>query len=209
MSRARIRALFVDIGGVLATNGWDAALRRSAAAHFHLDAAELDSRHRLLFELYETGKMSWRDYLSRVVFYRPRPFSADDFTAFVLERSRPFPEMIELVKRLKHRYGLKVVAVSNEGRELTQYRISRFGLQSFVDAFVISCFVRLRKPDLEIFRLALDVAQVEPANVIYLEDRDLFVEIAGLLGIPGIIHRTPEQTRTALAAMGLADRVAA
>jgi putative hydrolase of the HAD superfamily len=99
--------------------------------------------------------------------------------------------------------------VSNEGRELTEFRIPRFGLASFIDTFVVSCFVRLRKPDLDIFRMALDVAQVEPENVVYIEDRDMFVETAELIGISGIVHRNVEETRANLAAMGLGDRAVA
>ena len=70
--------------------------------------------------------------------------------------------MIELVSGLKKRYGLKIAVVSNESRELNAHRIDEFKLDGFVDAFISSCYVHLRKPDLEIFKLALDVAQAPP-----------------------------------------------
>ncbi len=41
--------------------------------------------------------------------------------------------MIELVRRLKDQYGLKAIAVSNEGRELTTYRVQQFELTSVID----------------------------------------------------------------------------
>jgi putative hydrolase of the HAD superfamily len=72
----------------------------------------------------------------------------------MFDQSQPFLEMIQLMRDLKSRYGLKVAAVSNEGRELTMYRIETIGLRTFVDRFVSSCFVHYRKPDPDIYRIA-------------------------------------------------------
>ena len=44
-----IKALFVDIGGVLLTNGWDHHARRRAAKHFKLNWVEMQERHELKF----------------------------------------------------------------------------------------------------------------------------------------------------------------
>ena len=112
--------------------------------------------------------------------------------------------MIDLVKGLKGRHRLKAVVISNEGRELTEYRIGRFGLREFVDFFISSGFVHLRKPDPEIYSLALDVAQVRPEEVVYVEDRPMFVQVAEGMGIRGICHRSAEETAVALGALGLA-----
>lgn len=198
-----IRTLFLDIGGVLLTNGWDSDARKLAADKYGLDYPEMDHRHHLTFDTYETGKLSLDEYLNRVVFYQKRPFSRGEFKDFIFAQSRPYPEMIELVCSLKARFGLKVAVVSNEGRELTVYRIHKFGLGAFVDFFVSSSFVHYRKPDTDIYRIALDLAQVEPAEVAYIEDRALFVEVARSLGIRGIQHTSYEATRAALAELGL------
>jgi putative hydrolase of the HAD superfamily len=198
-----ITCIFTDVGGVLATNGWDRTMRALAARKFGLDIEELDERSHLTFDTYEEGKLSLDEYLSRVVFYEPRSFSRDDFVSFMYEQSQPFQSMLDLVCDLKRRYGLKVAVVSNEGRELTLHRIAKFGLSEFVDFFIVSCFVHFRKPDTDIFRMALDIAQVPPAQVVYLEDRPMFVDVACKLGLHGIHHTSVETTKAELAAMGL------
>ena len=204
MKQAReITSLFVDIGGVLLTNGWDRQMRREAAEKFGLDFQEMDERHHLTFDTYEDGKLDLAEYLRRVVFYTERPFSLEEFKAFMFAQSQPKPEMIDLVRGLKRRYGLKVAAVSNEGRELTVHRVKKFNLDSFMDFFVSSCFVHVRKPDPDIYRIALDIAQVPPENVLYIDDRAMFVEIAADLGIRGIHHREYDATRAALEELGL------
>ena len=199
----KISTLFLDIGGVLLSNGWDRKARRLAGETFCLDYEEMDERHHLTFDTYEEGKLSLDEYLDRTVFYEERSFKRDDFRTFMFAQSRAFPEMIELSTHLKARHGLKVAAVSNEGRELNKYRIKTFGLDRFIDFFVSSSFVHYRKPDADIYRIALDIAQVAPEQVVYIDDRAMFVEVARSLGINGIIHTGHDDTRKELAVFGL------
>ncbi len=199
-----IKALFLDIGGVLLTNGWDRKARALAARQFGLDLDDLNERHHLTFDTFESGKLALDGYLDRIIFYEPRPFSREVFKAFMMAQSQPFPEMIGLVGALKRQYGLKVVAVNNEGRELNDYRIRQFGLDGLFDAFLSSCYVHFRKPDTDIFRLALDVAQVPAGQVVYVDDRKLFVQVAGSLGMHCLHHTHEAGTRQQLARLGLA-----
>jgi putative hydrolase of the HAD superfamily len=118
-------------------------------------------------------------------------------------QSKPYPEMIELITRLKGRHRLKIAVVSNEGRELNAYRIRRFRLDSFVDFFISSSLVHLRKPDLDIFRLALDIAQAAPRQVVYIENTPMFVQVAESLGIRSILHKDYSTTCEKLAWFGL------
>jgi putative hydrolase of the HAD superfamily len=198
-----IAALFLDIGGVLLTNGWDHHMRKHAAETFGLDYEEMNERHHLTFDTYEEGKLSLDTYLSRLVFYEPRSFSPEEFRSFMFAQSQPYQDMIDLIKALKARYGLKVAAVSNEGRELTIHRIQTFHLQTLIDFFISSCFVHFRKPDEDIYRIALDISQVSPEKTVYIEDRDMFVDVAEALGIQGILHQDLESTRQALEELGL------
>ena len=203
MPEPRIKALFTDVGGVILTNGWDSSERKKAAEQFHLNLAEVDKRHHLTFDTYEIGKLSLDEYLARIVFYEPRSFSLEQFKTFVFAQSKPFPEMIELIRQTKARNSLKLAVVSNEGRELTEYRIRQFGLAEFVDFFVSSCFVHFRKPDTDIFRMAIDLAQTPPDQTVYLDDRPLFVEVARTVGLQAIHHTSYEETRRAFAELGL------
>jgi putative hydrolase of the HAD superfamily len=198
-----ITCIFVDIGGVLLTNGWDHLARKRAAKQFKLGWADMDERHRLNFEIHEEGKLSFEEYLSRVVFYEKRPFTRAQFRSFMCAQSKGYPEMIDLVSRLKKQYRLKIAAVSNESRELNAHRIREFKLDGFVDTFISSCYVHLRKPDVEIFRLALDVAQAPAQQIVYIENTPLFVEIAQGLGIRSILHTDYKSTSAKLATMGL------
>jgi len=198
-----ITTLFLDIGGVLLTNGWDHRARRRAAEEFALDFEEMNERHHMTFGTYEVGKLSLEQYLDRVVFHRERGFSREEFRQFIFAQSQPLPETIEFFRELKERHGLIVAAISNEGRELTEYRVRTFQLRRLIDFFICSCFVHFRKPDEDIYRLALDTAQTEPERAVYVDDREMFVEVAHGLGIRGVHHCELARTRSALGALGL------
>jgi len=200
---ARITAIFTDIGGVLLTNGWDRGSRRKAIEYFKLDDEETEERHHLCFDTLEVGKITLEEYFERVVFYKRRSFTRDEFWKFMCNQSQPLPHMARLMQQLKKKHRLKIVVVSNEGRELAEYRIKQFKLDAFADFFIISSFVHFRKPDADIFRIALDIAQVHPKQVVYLEDRPMFVQVAGTLGIHGIRHLDYNSTRERLAKIGL------
>ncbi len=163
----------------------------------------MDERHHLTFDTYEEGKLSLDEYLNRVVFYQERSFSREEFKTFMYAQSKHFPEMIELVRRLKTQYSLQIAAVSNEGRELTTHRVQKFKLGTFIDFFISSCFVHYRKPDADMYRIALDIAQVNPEQVVYIDDRAMFVEVAQGLGIRGIIHTGRASTQKTLESFGL------
>ncbi len=196
----QITTLFVDVGGVLLTNAWDHVARRRAAQQFSLDYEAMNRRHYLICTLYEEGKLSLDEYLERTVFHEDRPFSQKDFRDFMLAQSEARPTMIEVVRDLKARHGLKVVAISNEGWELAAHRIEKFALKTFVDFFIFSCFVGCRKPDVEIYEMALDIVQAPAEAVVYIEEQPMFVEAAKGLGIRAFQHLGDKFTRHTLEA---------
>ena len=202
-STIAIKALFLDIGGVLLTNGWDRNSRAAAAKKFGIDANEMNERHKVIFDAYESGKMSLDEYLHLLVFFQERQFTADDFKRFMMTQSVSFPDMIKLITDLKRKYNLACIAVNNEGRELNEYRIKQFGLKDIFDIFASSSFINARKPDKMMYKIALDLAQVSPEETIYVDDRQVFIEVASPLGLKTIHHENIESTKQQFQQFGL------
>jgi putative hydrolase of the HAD superfamily len=195
MTNYHIQCLFLDIGGVLLTNGWDHHLRQATSVKFGFDLEESTRRHELVFDLFERGHLSFDDYLHWTIFYEQRPFSLEQVKSFILNAAKPHTHMIEYVKHLKSLYGLKIGVVSNEGREIAIDRIDRFQLRHFIDFFVVSSFVHLRKPDHKIYKMAIDIAAMPPSDICYIDDRPLLIEAASYLGMHCIHHTTVANTK--------------
>lgn len=199
----KITHLFCDLGGVLLSNGWDRYARARAIELFKLEEQETQERHKLYFHTYEIGKVTSDQYLDNVIFYKERNFSKETFLQYMCEQTTSHSEMIALVKTLKETYNLTMATINNEGRDLNKFRIEHFGLKEIFHFFISSSIVHLSKPDPEIFTLALDIAQVNPANAIYIDDRIQFVNIAKSHGFHGIHHTDYINTVEAFAAFGL------
>ncbi|WP_342648175.1 HAD family phosphatase [Mucilaginibacter sp. CSA2-8R] len=198
-----IKLLLLDIGGVLLTDGWETRSREKAAALFSLDSVELNQRHRNTFDAYESGKITLDEYLDLIVFYEERPFSRTEFKQFMMAESKPFPDTIDYISKIKHHFQLPTATVNNEPLELNEHRIHTYHLKSVIDVFVSSCYVNMRKPDPKMYQLALNMMQVKPQETLYIDDRKVYTEIAIKLGINAIHHTGLASTQQQLAGFGL------
>ena len=198
-----IRAIFWDVGGVLLSNAWDHTQRAAALDHFHLDEQEFHDRHEMVVSSFERGKITLDEYLDRTVFYRPRPFTRDVFRDFMFELSQPLPGMLEFAQALSGANRYFMGTINNESRELNDYRIEKFGLRNIFRIFISSCFVGLRKPERDIYRLALETTQIPAGECCFIDDRALNLECAAKLGMHTIEMKTLDQLRGELAKFGV------
>ena len=200
---AEITTLFWDIGGVILTNGWDRQSRREASDAFHLDWEDFQDRHDLSFPAFDSGQISLNEYLDRTLFYRPRPFTREEFTAFMFAQSKEYPEPREVLAAAARLGKYFIGAINNEPLELNQYRIEAFHLRRDFSVFFSSCYVRSRKPEETIFRVALEVTQRPPEQCIFIDDRSLNLESPRRLGMHVIHYQDPQQLRTELRKHGV------
>lgn len=189
MKGSKIKVLFFDVGGVLLNNGWGHQSRQKAAEQFGLHYEEMEVLHNFIFNVYEIGKITLDDYLDTVVFNHPRSFSRQDFKDFIYAQSVALPDFLPWLKEWKRTCGFRIISINNEGREINNYRIQKFGLHDCFDAFISSCEVGMRKPDPGIFNLAMGIAQVTPDECLYFDDRQMIIQTAQQLGIRSYHHQ--------------------
>jgi putative hydrolase of the HAD superfamily len=192
------KTIFLDVGGVLLTNGWDHPARKKTADHFELNFNEMDALHNFIFNVYEIGQITLDQYLDTVVFTQPRKFNHHEFKEYMFAQSEELPGMIPWLVTWKQETRHRVISINNEGKELNDHRVQKFNLRNCFDAFVSSCEVGMRKPDPGIFTLALGVAQSKPIDSIYFDDRPMLVAAAARIGIQAVLHENFEKTKSIL-----------
>ena len=195
---SEIHAIFWDVGGVLLTNAWDHTERAAALEHFRLDEKEFHGRHEMVVSSFERGKISLDEYLDRTVFYRSRSFTREEFRDYMFSLSRPMTDVLAFARNLAASGKYFMGTINNESRELNLHRIKKFGLRDIFRVFVSSCFVGLRKPESGIYRLTLEITQINPEECCFIDDRALNLECAAKLGMRTIQMQTLEQLRADL-----------
>lgn len=198
-----IRALFWDVGGVLLTNAWDHVERTAALQRFHLDEKEFRDRHEPLVSSFERGQITLDEYLERTVFYLARPFPREEFREYMFSLSQPVPEVLQFAQALGDAGKYFMGTINNESRELNDYRIEKFGMRKIFRVFFSSCFVGLRKPEAEIYRLALEVTQIPAEACCFVDDRAENLKSPATLGMHTIQMQGLEQLRGELAKLGV------
>jgi putative hydrolase of the HAD superfamily len=195
--------LFFDIGGVLGTNGWDRQQRAAAAGRFGMEPAELEELHGETVAMLEQGRMGLDEYLRCTVFYRPRGFTPEEFKAYMLAQSVPYPESIGLAQALARTGRYRLMTINNESAELNQHRLQQFGLRGVFVTFFSSCWVGILKPARRIYEVALAMSQADPDDSVFIDDREQNLEPARALGMKTIRFTDAQGLRQELAAMGV------
>jgi putative hydrolase of the HAD superfamily len=194
--------LFFDIGGVLGTNGWDREQRREAVERFGLDD-EFQFRHDELVGDWEAGRIRMDDYLESAVFYSPRSFSKKEFVSFMLSLSQPFPDTIDVVRRLAGQGRFRLMTLNNESEELNRHRIDTFGLNDLFTAFLSSCWLGVRKPSRVMFERALGIAEAKPERVLFVDDREQNLAPARAMGFQTLHYTGAAELAKSLGELGL------
>lgn len=197
-----ITTLFFDVGGVVLTNAWDTAARRRAAEKYRLEWLEFESRHEMLKYSFETGRIHLDEYLQRSIFRAPRDFTPDEFKQFMFEQSQPL-EGLNCLQALKAAGRYRLMMLNNESHELNEYRIKTFKLTDYFDDFFSSCYVGRAKPDPDIYRIALQVTQVDPMQAIFIDDRAVNLESAWDLGLQAVHYESAAKLLEYLARQGV------
>jgi putative hydrolase of the HAD superfamily len=201
---AQVSTVMWDVGGVLLTNGWDHLQRYEVLDYFKLSREPFETVHAQLNDSWEKGFITVEQYLEKTVFYEPRSFTPEEFLAKMKEQSLVHPNTaLGLLKQVAESEDLAVAMLNNESRELNDYRLEAFGLFEYFDCFVSSCYVGLRKPLPEIYKMALDLLQRDPAEVVFIDDREGNIATAKGLGMHGIVHTTAARTAEELGRLGV------
>lgn len=198
MNTHPVRIVFFDIGGVLLTNGWGHVSRQKAAKEFGINYEEMNVLHQFIFSVFEIGSISLDEYLETVVFNHPRDFSMQEFKDFMFSQSEELPEMLQWLKAWKKERNIPTFALNNEGKELNDFRIEKFGLHECLDGFISSCDVHARKPDPKIYHTAMSIAHAKPEECLYFDDRLMLAQAAKKQGMQAYHHEDFKSTKQIL-----------
>jgi putative hydrolase of the HAD superfamily len=205
-----IRAVGFDLGGVLEdigppedfVFGWRARLglseMQTAGLPWPLTRADPD-------DLVKTGAVTEAQYRQLCLdAFGLAGTAADEFMASFWNWycGTLDSELASFAARLRPRFRTAILSNSVAGARRQEQ--ARFRFAELVDVIIYSDEAGRAKPDPEVYHLLCNELGVEPAEVVFLDNRPPNVEAACELGIHGVLH---ERTATSIAAVNaLLDR---
>jgi putative hydrolase of the HAD superfamily len=195
------RGLVVDFGGVLTTPLHDAFERfcekegvdPGALGNLLRSSYPAEDPESIVI-LVETGRMPPEEFERRLATILSeglhRPVAPEGLLARMGETLELEDRMIEAVRAL-HRHGVRTALLSNSWG-LHYYPHDLLG--ELFDEILISGEVGLRKPDEEIYHLAADGLGLDTSACVFVDDLDVNIRTAELVGMRGLLHEKPEET---------------
>lgn len=121
------------------------------------------------------GKMPYKDTVKELGL---------EITKWPKHLERLYQGVPEVLERLRNNYGLGIIANQSLG---TEERLVKFGIRDYFDVILSSAEEGVSKPDLEIYRRALERAECLPQNAYMIGDRlDNDIQPAAELGMSTI-----------------------
>ncbi|KUP95507.1 HAD family hydrolase [Thermobifida cellulosilytica] len=121
------------------------------------------------------------------------PVPSEGLIARMFAGFEPVEEMYAVLRAARGQ-GVRTCLLSNSWGNV--YPRERFA--DTFDGVVISGEVGMRKPEPEIFLHALELVGLGPRDCVFVDDVESNVEAAEALGMTGILHRDPAETRERL-----------
>jgi len=121
---------------------------------------------------------------------------ADEMISGVIEGS------VEVFAELKAT-GVPCYALSNMERENWERRREIYDFLGWFDGYFISGLEGVIKPEREYFERALERLNLQPDEVLFIDDRPENTAAAAVLGIPAAVFSSPEALRGELVGRGL------
>ena len=194
-----IKAILFDFGGVLvrteeysARHAWDARLGLPTGS------VERAIQYSDLWIQAQLGRVSYQTYWNGVAeMLRMRPAEIPPLREAYFSGDRLNYKLISLIRDLRER-GLKIALLSNNIPQLEE-RLRELEIHTLFDHILISAKLGVMKPDVTVFRVALQTFKMAPQEVVYIDEALTNIRAAQPLGFHTILFRPEMDLRAELA----------
>ena len=188
-----IRAIFFDFGGVIQRTEYQAP-RQHLAQRFGMEYDDIDklvfgSPSAMKATLGEINvKEHWKSIARRLKLqsHAIESFEADFFAGDVIDHS-----ILQLMRSLRPRF--KTGLISNAWSDMREYLV-RKKIDEVFDTVTISAEVGVAKPNVNIYLLALEQAQVKAGEAVFVDDVAANIEACEQVGMKGILFKDPQES---------------
>lgn len=193
----KIKGIIFDFNGPIMTEDADIVFEK----HSLRRGFEKDAIKRLVKEYYKGAhKGDFKDIVD--FFARTKPslaITVDEMNEIFKEMhatKKINQETIELISSLKKQY--KIALLTNFTADLEKFLKDMFNIYGLFDVVVNSYDIRVKKPDPKAFDYVLEKLNLEPSEVIFVDDKEEHIAVAKNLEMQAILYKDFKQFKADL-----------
>ncbi len=205
--RTMIKAVFFDIGGVVAISwkkGPFEMMVERAAKLLHIPRKNVDAYFKSgIIRKLDEDKITELQFWKRLCKKHSIPCPPQKLLRPILRvrAMRIVPEFGKIARALRTQ-GVIAGAISNAIKAHAEIG-RKTGTYQFFDPVILSCDIGVRKPKTKIFRIAVKKAGVRMSESIFFDDHQHNIDAANKLGMHAYLYKNLKQMRIALLKHGI------
>jgi len=191
------KLIIFDLGGVVVPERGH-LVKKEIAEQLEITVKELNQISREPFEKATRGLSNLNGFYLEIVRKLEKDINPEELLKTHLRLYKELhsdvnPNILDLIERLKKNKYM-VVCLSNTEEEIAKYNRERGLFKPFHKAYLSYGMKGLKKPDPDIYLEVLkDNDSIEPPQVLFIDDRQKYVNGAEKLGIKSILYQNIHQ----------------
>jgi putative hydrolase of the HAD superfamily len=192
-----IKAIIFDYGGVMSGTYTFQELLRQKYQNEIESRIKIDELYKAWWPASETGDTE--DFWKKLS--EDTSMTVAESKKLMIKSAEPLPEMLALVKELKTEY--KTGLLSNHIPDWLNPIIDKCNLNTIFDSIVTSYTAGVAKPAAGIYLKALELLEVQPDEVLFIDDLEVNVKAAQKLGLNAVLFTTYHELLRTLIVVGV------
>ncbi|MDO8552645.1 MAG: HAD family phosphatase [bacterium] len=196
-----IKAIIFDLGGVLFTNGAKKFID-DISARYAIDKEIV--RNVIDGEIgtkYREGKITRDEFWKQVLTNLNLKEDSNTLESEWIDDYKLIEGTRDIIFELRRKY--KVYYLSDNVRERVMRLDERYGFIKWFEGGIFSHEAGVRKPNPQIYKLAMEKANVKPEEAVYIDDKASCIEPAEYMGMTAFLFENPDKLRRELMDKGI------
>ncbi|KKP70098.1 hypothetical protein A2X44_00040 [candidate division CPR3 bacterium GWF2_35_18] len=195
INRPKIKAIFFDLGEVVLTNDWTFDCpEKDQEFYEEYGIKEFSYVKNPYFDDFVRGKISQKKYWTETLaYFKAKHNNPQRAIAIQKKYQKAKPGMLKLLANLKDN-GYRLAVISTITNELLEYKSKKFGLEKYFEEIITSGHTGYKKPDKEIYQIAMYKMKVSPQESLFVDDGQKYVNGAITCGMYAILFNGDEGT---------------
>lgn len=197
-----VKCIVFDWYGVCTKKPWRVTFSKELSYKLGIDSSKVRVVFRKVCPDYEKNKIHGKEFVKLMLKNLNCKQNPEEFYYLIDSQPDINWNVMNLIKELKKKY--RIFLFSNNYEDVfNEVKKDLKDLKIYFDETLFSFDLKMRKNEIEMYKVLLEKAQVEPSEIVFVDDHQKPLELAVTFGIKGILYKNYKQLLDELMNLGV------